>query len=161
MSQNATTRTGQRIEIVYEKRKFEVIVMDPDGSKSIVNHKLDVCSFFSEVGLDEQRFWWANWEMEALHAAGRPKWPNHPCSRPADGWEYPGNWWWQWQACSRTDIWILQRTWVKPVSKTVELDVVCSKYSPHSAIGRIILKLFINVKICSLFVKKISYSCSL
>ena len=43
-----------------EYGNYTVFVMDPDGSKSIVNHKLDICSFFNEVGLDQEKFWWAN-----------------------------------------------------------------------------------------------------
>ena len=39
---------------------YTVFVMDPEGSASTLNHKLDVCSFFNEVGLDEEKFWWAN-----------------------------------------------------------------------------------------------------
>jgi carboxylesterase type B len=39
---------------------YSVFVIDPAGSQTVVNHKLDVCTFFHSVGLDREKFWWAN-----------------------------------------------------------------------------------------------------
>ena len=39
---------------------YTVFVIDPSDSRSELNHKLDVCSYFHSIGLDQPQFWWAN-----------------------------------------------------------------------------------------------------
>ena len=39
---------------------YSVYVIDPSGSRTVVNHKLDVCSYYHDIGLDQPKFWWAN-----------------------------------------------------------------------------------------------------
>ena len=39
---------------------YTIFVIAEDGSQSVKNHHINVCSLYDEVGLDREKFWWAN-----------------------------------------------------------------------------------------------------
>ncbi len=39
---------------------YSVFVIDPVDTRTVLNHKLDVCSYYHSIGLDQPQFWWAN-----------------------------------------------------------------------------------------------------